>query len=487
MRYFNPLLLLIFSFFPQLLFSQADPPNIIYILADDLGYRELGSYGQQKIKTPHLDQMAAEGMRFTQHYAGSAVCAPSRCTLLTGQHTGHAFVRNNYELGGFADNEERGQLPLPIDAFTLGHMLQQQGYVTGAIGKWGLGGPNSTGIPNKQGFDFFYGYLDQKQAHNYYPTHLWRNETWDTLNNEYFSPHQRLDAAPKQASGYDAFRGNDYAQDKMAEEALRFIREYQSQRFFLYLPFPVPHLALQVPDEALLSYRGIFAETPYLGEDGYLPHPTPKAAYAAMITRMDEQVGAIMALLQELDLDENTLVMFSSDNGATFKKGPDTRFFESVGELRGLKGDLYEGGIRVPMIARWPGQVPAGSVSEHISAFWDVMPTLAELSDAKLPHHTDGISFLPTLLRHAEEQPVHAFLYWEYHGRGGSQAVRMGDWKGIRTQVHKNPDAPIQLYHLSQDLGEQNDLAKTYPEIVAQIHRLMRSRTPSHIEKWNFE
>jgi arylsulfatase A-like enzyme len=491
MKYFfllsYALFLLVAILFTHTAFSQPNPPNIIYILADDLGYRELGSYGQQKIKTPHLDQLAAEGMRFTQHYAGSAVCAPSRCTLLTGQHTGHAYVRNNYELGGFLDSEERGQMPLPEDAFTIGHMLQEQGYMTGAIGKWGLGGPGSTGIPNKQGFDFFYGYLDQKQAHNYYPTHLWRNETWDTLNNVYFSPHQKLEEVPKKLSEYDQFKGNEYAQDKMAAEALRFIREHQSQKFFLYLPFPVPHLALQVPDEALTAYRGAFPETPYLGEDGYLPHPTPKAAYAAMISRMDQQIGAVMALLKELGLDDNTLVLFSSDNGATFLEGPDTEYFESVGELRGLKGDLYEGGIRVPMIARWPGKIPAATVSEHVSAFWDVMPTLAELTSARIPHDSDGISFLPTLLGKQEQQTVHAFLYWEYHSRGSSQAIRMGDWKGIRTDIKNNPDAEIQLYKLDDDVGEQHNLADRHPEIVEQIQRLMHTRTPSHIEDWNFE
>lgn len=491
MNHFFSLSTLLFLFstlcFVQPALSQSEAPNIIYILADDLGYRELGSYGQQKIKTPHLDQLAAEGMRFTQHYSGSAVCAPSRCTLLTGQHTGHAYVRNNYELGGFLDSEERGQMPLPEDAFTIGHMLQKQGYVTGAIGKWGLGGPASTGIPNKQGFDLFYGYLDQKQAHNYYPTHLWRNETWDTLNNTYFSPHQRLEKVPKKLSDYDDFKGNEYAQDKMAAEALRFIREHQSKKFFLYLPFPVPHLALQVPDGALTAYQGAFPETPYLGHDGYLPHPTPKAAYAAMISRMDQQIGAVMALLKELELDNNTLVLFSSDNGATFLEGPDTEYFESVGELRGLKGDLYEGGIRVPMIARWPGKIQPGSTSDHISAFWDVMPTLAEVTHAKVPHDTDGISFLPTLLGKPEEQPQHAFLYWEYHGRGGSQALRMGDWKGIRTEVHRNPESEIQLYNLANDVSEERNVADSHPEIVAQIERLMHTRTPSHIEDWNFD
>ncbi len=241
------------------------------------------------------------------------------------------------------------------------------------------------------------------------------------------------------------------------------------------------------PNEALTAYQGAFAETPYLGNDGYLPHPTPKATYAAMITRMDRQIGAVMALLKELDLDENTPVMFSSDNGATFLKGPDTKYFESVGKLRGLKGDLYEGGICVPMIARWPGKIPANSNSNHASAFWDVMPTLAELTGAKIPHDTVGISLPPTLTGQPEKQAGHAYLYWEYHGRGGSQAVRIGDWKGIRTEVHRNPEAKILLYNLTEDISEQQDVTDQHPEIVEQIQCLMHTRTPSHIEKWNFE
>ena len=464
------------------------PPNIIYILADDLGYGELGSYGQTKIKTPHLDRLAAEGLRFTQHYSGSPVCAPSRATLMSGKHTGHTLVRDNYELGGFADDEERGQLPLPPGSFTLGRMLQGQGYATAAIGKWGLGGPGSTGVPHEQGFDLFYGYLDQKQAHNYYPTHLWRNAEWDTLRNPYFHPHQRFEGDdPNDPAAYDSYKGVDYAGDLMADEALQFIRDHQDRPFFLYLPHPVPHLALQVPDEELAQYEGLFDESPYLGDKGYLPHIRPQSAYAAMITRMDAYVGRVLDLLDELDLTDNTLVMFSSDNGPTYVGGVNTDLFESAGPLRGGKGEVYEGGIRVPMIARWPGRVAPGTVTDHVSAFWDVVPTLGDLAGATPPADIDGVSFLPTLLGEGE-QAQHDHLYWEYHGRSwnGAQAVRLGNWKGVRLGGHDDANAPIELYDLNIDIGETNDVASEQRDVVALIQAIMDSRTPSEIERWNF-
>ncbi len=463
-------------------------PNIIYILADDLGYGELGSYGQTKIKTPHLDRLAAEGLRFTQHYSGSPVCAPSRCTLLTGKHTGHCHVRDNYELGGFADDEERGQRPLEPGSFTLGRMLQDVGYATAAVGKWGLGGPGSTGIPNEQGFDFFYGYLDQKQAHNFYPTHLWRNTEWDTLRNAYFHPHQKFEGDdPNDPEAYDRYKGVDYSADLMADEAVQFIRDNADRPFFLYMPHTAPHLALQVPDDELAQYDGMFDEEPYLGDRGYLPHIRPKSAYAAMITRMDGHVGRLLDVLDELGLAENTLVMFSSDNGPTYVSRVDTEFFESAGPLRGGKGEVYEGGIRVPMIARWPGRIAAGTVTDHVSAFWDVVPMLAALTGAATPDDVNGVSFLPTLLGEGEQAPP-SELYWEYHGRGwkGAQAVRIGDWKGVRLGGHDDANAPIELYNLATDLGEQNNVAADHPDIVVQIKAVMDSRSVSDIEKWNF-
>jgi arylsulfatase A-like enzyme len=466
--------------------GEAEPPNIIYLLADDLGYAELGAYGQTRIRTPNLDRMAAEGMKFTQHYSGSPVCAPSRNTLLTGLHTGHTQIRDNYELGGFLDEEERGQMPLDSGTYTIGHLLKQAGYVTAAIGKWGLGGPGTSGEPNRHGFDYFFGYLDQKQAHNYYPTHLWRNGERVPLDNPYFSPHQRHEGDAADPASYDMYKGADYSLDVLVDDALRFIRENREHRFFLYVPFTIPHLALQVPDSSVADYEGAFEETPYLGDRSYLPHPKPKAAYAGMITRMDAHVGRILALLEELGLDDRTIVMFSSDNGTTYTGGVDAEFFQSVGPLRGLKGSVYEGGIRVPLIARWPGRIAPGTTTGHVSAFWDLLPTLAGLARAPAPGNIDGVTFLPTLLGRGE-QPEHEWLYWEYHGLWkGAQSVRMGRWKGVRLGGHANADAPIELYDLEADIGETNDVAAQHPELVARIRAVMQSRTESRVPEWNF-
>lgn len=462
------------------------PPNIIYVLADDLGYGELGSYGQEKIRTPHLDQLAAEGMRFTQHYSGSPVCAPSRGTLLTGYHTGHAQVRDNLEFGGYLDEEEFGQMPLAEGTYTLGHMFKEAGYVTGAIGKWGLGGPGTEGEPNEHGFDYFFGYMDQKQAHNYYPTHLWRNGESVPLDNEYFSPHQKFEGDPDDAASYDQYAGNEYAMDAMADDALGFLDRHQDDPFFLYLPFPVPHLALQVPDSSLAEYEGMFEETPYLGEGSYLPHPRPLAAYAAMITRMDAHIGRILSRLEELGLAENTLVMFTSDNGTTYSRGVDAEFFNSTAGLRGLKGSVYEGGIRVPLIARWPGRITPGTTSDHVSAFWDMMPTFADVVGVGSPAGIDGISMLPTLLAESG-QAQHDGLYWEYHGLwNGAQAARAGRWKGVRLGGHDDPDAPIQLYDMETDPNEEHDVAADNPDGVAVVRAVMESRTKSDVPRWNF-
>jgi arylsulfatase A-like enzyme len=424
-------------------------------------------------------------MRFTQHYSGSPVCAPSRAALLTGLHTGHAQVRDNFELGGFLDEEERGQLPLRAGTETLGRLLQRQGYRTAIIGKWGLGGPESVGVPTQQGFDFFYGYLDQKQAHNYYPTHLWRDEAWDSLQNDYFHPHQRIEEPPSDPAEYERYRGTDYAPDLMTKEALGFIRSNRDRPFFLYLGYPIPHVALQVPEESLRGYE--FEETAYLGQNGYLPHPRPRAAYAGMISRLDMYVGQVLALLEELELDEGTLVMFSSDNGPTFAGGVDYEFFDSAGPLRGLKTEVYEGGIRVPMIARWPGRIEPGSTTDLISAFWDVLPTVGEAAGFDVPDTLDGLSFLPTLLGRPEEQHHHEHLYWEFHGRwDGAQAVRMGRWKGVRLGGHADPDAPIEVYDMDSDPGETTDVAESHPEEVRRIREIMNARTASDIEEWNF-
>jgi len=458
-------------------------PNVIFMMADDLGYGELGCYGQTKIRTPNIDALASGGMKFTQHYSGSPVCAPSRCSLLTGKHTGHAYIRGNDEMRErgdvWHDPALEGQRPLPPGTETIGTLLQRAGYATGAIGKWGLGGPESTGRPNRQGFDHFYGYLCQRVAHNYYPTHLWRNGEKDILEgNDYFYPHQEFpgDGDPDDQAAYAGYAGKEYSLDPMVEEALDFIRAHREKPFFLYLPFTVPHVALQVPEDSLKEYAGAFPETPYLGERGYLPHPTPRAAYAAMVSRMDRGIGRIMALVKALGLDEDTLVIFTSDNGPTFNGGTDSAFFESAGPLRGLKASVYEGGIRVPMIARWPGKIAPGSQSGHISAFWDFYPTFADLIGAETPADVDGISLLPTLLGGPAGQEEHAYLYWEF--RGGMQAVRMGDWKAVRL----TPSDPIELYNLREDLGETRDVAGAHQEVVARVAEIMATgRTESEL------
>ena len=351
-------------------------PNIVFLLADDLGYGELGCYGQQKIRTPHLDQMAAEGMRFTQFYSGAPVCAPSRCVLMTGKHLGHAYIRDNRQAKPGAE----GQEPIPDETVTLAETLKAAGYATGAMGKWGLGPPGSSGDPNKQGFDLFFGYNCQAHAHNFYPTYLWRNDQHVTLNNPAFSAHQKLppDADPNNPASYKQYIGSDYAPDRMIDEALGFIRRNKDRPFFLYYPTTVPHLAIQVPEDSLAEYRGKWPDPPYAGGKGYLPHPSPRAGYAAMVTRLDRDIGRMLALLKELGLDDNTLVMFSSDNGPTYDRlgGTDSEFFESNGPLSGLKGSVYEGGMRVPLIARWPGKIPGGRVCDHPAAFYDVLPTL---------------------------------------------------------------------------------------------------------------
>lgn len=446
--------------------TQPAKPNIIFILADDLGYAELGCYGQTRIKTPNIDRLAEQGMRFTQFYSGSPVCAPSRCVLLTGKHTGHAYIRDNGEL------PTEGQRAIPAETFTLGHMPQKAGYKTACIGKWGLGGPGSTGEPNKQGFDYFYGYLCQRQAHNYYPTHLWRNAQKELLpGNE----------------GGKQLVGKHYAHDLMAADALRYVREHADKPFFLYLAFTIPHVSLQVPADSLAEYEGKFPETPYTGTN-YLPHPTPRAAYAAMVSRMDKDIGRLIDLLKELKLEQNTLVCFTSDNGPTIKiGGADSAFFGSAGPFRGLKQDVFEGGIRVPFIARWPGRIQPGTVSHQPAAFWDILPTLAEITGTSAPPDSDGLSILPTLLGRAD-QKQHDYFYWEYHSQGGRQAVRMGDWKAVRLNVQRNPNVPIQLFNLKEDIGETTNVAAKHPEVVKKTRDLMESsREPSDNPRWNFQ
>ncbi|TDE44359.1 N-acetylgalactosamine-6-sulfatase [Flavobacterium rhamnosiphilum] len=477
--------ILIACLITSIVFAQ-QKPNIIYIYADDLGYGELGSYGQQKIKTPNLDKIAKEGIKFTQHYTGAPVCAPARCMLMTGKNSGHSYIRGNYELGGFEDENEGGQMPLPEGTFTIAKLMQQAGYITGAIGKWGLGMNTTTGNPNKQGFDYFYGYLCQKQAHNFYPTHLWENGKWDTLKNPYIQVHKPLAAAAPDTA-FDYFKGKEYSVTKMAEKTLDFIKKNKKKPFFLYLPYTGPHVSLQAPDEAVKEYIGKFEEQPYHGEKGYASTLYPKSTYAAMITYMDEQVGRIMKLLKELGLDENTIVMFSSDNGATFDVGgADTKFFNSVGGLRGRKQDLYEGGIREPFIARWPGKIPAGKVSNHISAQFDMMATLSEITGVKA-WDNDGISLLPTLMGNDNKQKNHDYLYFEFPEKGGQVAVRMGDWKGVKSNMKKNKNASWEIYNLKTDEKETTDIAAQHPELAKKFEEILKKEhQSSHIKDWEF-
>ncbi|MBT8478607.1 MAG: arylsulfatase [Gemmatimonadetes bacterium] len=455
--------------------TQSPRPNIVLIVADDLGYGELGSYGQQRIRTPELDRLASEGMRFTRHYSGSPVCAPSRATLLTGLHTGHAVVRDNDEMvergDVWGDTLIEGNHPLPAETYTIGRMLQDAGYVTAAIGKWGLGGPGDSGEPNLQGFDHWYGYMCQREAHNYYPTHLWRNGKREELSgNPAFRAHQRLPANvdPDDPASYSTYRGATYAMDAMMEEAVAFVREHAAEPFFLYLPFPVPHVALQVPDESVQEYEGRFPEDPYPGDRGYLPNRTPRATYAAMITRMDRGIGDVLRALEEEGVAGNTVVIFTSDNGPTFNGGTDSEFFESTAGLRGLKTMLYEGGIRVPLIVRWPGAVAGGGSTDHISAFWDFMPTLAEIAGTSSPPETDGLSMVPVLTGDPAAQPRHESLYWEYHG---GQALLAGHWKAVRGAS----DAAMELYDIDADPAETTNVAAAHPDVVQRLSAEMAS------------
>ena len=441
--------------------ESADRPNIVFIMADDLGYGHLGCYGQEKIKTPNIDRMASEGTRFTQFYAGHCVCAPSRSTLMTGHHTGHTSVRVN---GG-------GSPLLPEDV-TVAEVLQQAGYTCGGFGKWGLGDDGTTGVPYKQGFDEFFGYLHQVHAHFYYTHFLWKNDRRFPLTEN------------------EGLRRNRYSHDAIADAALDFVRQNAKGPFFLYVPFTIPHFELLVPEDALRQYRGKFPEPLEYEGDHYASQPTPRAALAAMISRMDGDVGRILALLKELGIDENTIVFFTSDNGG-YRLAEE--FFRGNGGLRGGKGDFYEGGLRVPLVVRWPGRVPAGATDDLVWAFWDVMPTLAELAAAECPGGIDGVCFAPRLLGRQQEPPDR-YLYWERQpqNKGGrppwTVAVRKGKWKAVRNK----PRLPLELYDLSRDIGEQHDVAKENAHVVQQIEKYLKTaRTvsreyPSEVPSWSY-
>ncbi len=470
--------------------QRQDPekPNIIYILADDLGYGELGCYGQQIIETPHLDALAQSGMRFTRHYSGAPVCAPARCILLTGKHSGHAFVRGNDEWAErgdvwnyeavFRDSTLEGQRPLPADEITVAELLKEAGYITGMTGKWGLGAPGTDGTPGRQGFDFFYGYLCQRQAHTYYPLHLWKNDRRIILQNALVAPHTQLPegADPDDSASYQPYRLSDYAPDLMHREAIDFITDHRDTSFFLYYASPIPHAPLQAPKKWIDYYRNkIGPEEPYTGDQRYFPCQYPRAAYAAMISTLDEQVGELVAHLKKLGIYENTLIIFSSDNGPTYAGGADTPFFDSARPFQTgygrAKGFVYEGGIRVPMIAAWPGKIRPDTQSGHLSAFADILPTLCEVAGITAPTGIDGLSFLPALLGRGN-QKNHEYLYWEFPEYAGQQAVRIGDYKAIRKNIRRG-NLEIELYNLTSDPQELTNIASEQPELIEKIKRIM--------------
>ncbi len=435
----------------------SERPNIIFIMADDLGYGDLGCYGQEKINTPQLDEMAEEGMRFTDFYAGSTVCAPSRCALLTGKHTGHAIVRGNASYERIYEET------------TVANILQEAGYTTGMFGKWGFG---QEAAP--VGFDEFYGYDTHRAAHYYYPEILWHNGEQVEI--------------PENKNG----KQQVYSHDLFTERALDFIEEENKEEdpFFLYLPYTIPHAEILAPDESKDDYLGKFPEEAYKPNvdhqygHGYAPQPEPNATRAGMITRMDRDIGRIMDLLSKLNIEKNTIVFFTSDNGPCYAGGQNPRFFIANGPLRGLKFELFEGGIRVPLIVKWPGKIPANTMQREPFAFWDFLPTAADLAGVEPPANTDGISFLPLLMN--KEQKLHDYLYWEF---SNMQAIRFGGssrvplkWKALRLNLENNPDAPVMLFNLRNDISERCDVSGQYPELAEKAKKLMeQARTESEI------
>jgi len=444
--------------------TELQQPNIIYILADDLGYGDLSCYGQKLFKTPNIDQLAESGIKFTQHYSGSTVCAPSRSALMTGQHTGHTYIRGNKEV------KPEGQHPLKDEAFTIAESLKAIGYVTGAFGKWGLGSPASEGDPNNQGFDVFYGYNCQRMGHNYYPYHLWHNQNKEML------------------TGNQGTKAEQYGPELIHEQALKFIDDNKDKPFFLYYATIIPHAELFAPESYMSKHRGRYEpEKQYRGVDEgenyrlgpYGSQPEAHAAFAAMINVLDDHVGEIIAKLKAEGIYKNTLIIFTSDNGPHLEGGADPDYFNSNGIFKGYKRDLYEGGIRVPMIAAWHGRIKPDTETDHLSAFWDVFPTLAELTGASLPAGVDGISFLPVLTGENNQQKQHDYLYWEFHELGGRKAIRKDNWKLVMYNVFTPEKTSVELFDLQTDPGEEHNLANQYPDLVKDLTELM---TNAHTE-----
>jgi len=478
--------------------SKLKQPNIIYVLADDLGYGEIGVYGQKLIETPNIDKLANSGMLFTNHYSGAPVCAPARSVLMTGMHMGNTHIRANGEWSErgdvwsfkamLDDPSLEGQRPLLDSIVTVANVLQENGYKTGMVGKWGLGAPMTNSIPNKKGFDFFYGYNCQRQAHTYYPTHLWKNEERHLLDNYIVTKQEGIDvnADPKDDISYLKYNQKDYAPDLMHREALDFIDRNKDENFFLYYASPIPHLPLQGPQKWVDYYLEKFGpEDPYTGKS-YFPNKNPRATYAAMISYLDEQVGELVAKLKEIGEYENTLIIFTSDNGPTHVPQVDTKFFNSTGifvnSRNTMKGSVNEGGVRVPMIASWPNEIKEGSSSDHISAFYDFFETALDVANIKTPFPTDGISFYPTLI--GADQNQHDYLYWEYPASGGLQAIRMGKWKGLKKNLFKEK-SKLQLFDLSKDVKELNNLSKEFPEIVSILEGYLReAHTTPYLENF---
>lgn len=433
-------------------------PNIVYILADDLGYGDLSCYGQQRFITPNIDRLAAEGIKFTQHYTGCTVSAPSRSSLMTGQHTGHTPVRGNKNW------KPEGNWPLKAESLTVAELLKSQGYTTGAFGKWGLGYIDTEGDPNAQGFDEFYGFNCQTLAHNYYPGHLWHN-------------HEKIFLHEN-----DSGKTGAYSADLIHKAALQFIDQNKDKPFFLFYPTTIPHAELFAKEEYMKMFRGKFdPEKSFKGiDDGpnfrlgpYGSQPEAHAAFAAMIKQLDDYVGEIFDKLRTTGIEKNTIVIFASDNGPHREAGADPDYFNSNGELRGYKRDMYEGGIRTPMLVKWPGKVKPGTVTDHVSAFWDILPTLSEITGAKTPENIDGISFLPTLTGKGK-QKEHEYLYWEFHEQGGKMAVRMGNWKAVKLNIDKDIEFQTELYDLSDDPGETKNIARARPDILVKMEDIMK-------------
>lgn len=437
--------------------ATTERPNVIYLLCDDMGYSDLEAYGQQMISTPNLNRLAQNGMSFTQFYASTAVSAPSRASLMTGQHTGHTKIRGNLEI------QPEGQAPLDPNVETIGHLFQQSGYVTGCFGKWGMGYPGSGGEANDMGFDVFYGYNCQRKAHSYYPDYLWDNKTQVKQNGA-------------------------YSQDVIHEKAMQFIRDNKDKAFFGYFTYTIPHAELCQPQDSIVAmYDGKFYEPKAWYDDGdYGTALNPRTQFAAMITRLDTYVGQIIAELERLGIAEKTLFIFTSDNGPHQEGGADPNFFNTEARLRGLKRALYEGGMRVPYIAYWPGTIEAGAVSHIQAAGWDMMPTFVELlgRDATWREEAmDGISILPTFTGKGQQEE-HEFLYWEFHEEGGRQAVRAGDWKLIRQNI-KSGNPTHELYNIADDPHEDHDLTSTYPDKVAELQEIM-DKEHTHSDTFNF-